>query len=133
MFDSVDTVYDCSVAFANMLPHLKVNREVLHRAAQEGYATATDLADYLVQKKLPFRDAHEVVGKTVKYAIEQNKKLDELKLDELQKFSPSISDDVFDVLSVEGSVASKNTYGGTAPARVKEQIALAKKRMQEIS
>jgi len=132
LFDSVDTVYDCTVAFANMLPHIKVNREVLHQAAQEGYATATDLADYLVQKKLPFRDAHEVVGKTVKYAIEQNKKLDELDLDELQKFSPSISKDVFSVLSAEGSVASKNTYGGTAPARVKEQIALAKQRMQSL-
>ncbi|MEM7401121.1 MAG: argininosuccinate lyase [Pseudomonadota bacterium] len=131
LFDSVDTIYDCTVAFANMLPHMNVNREVLLEAAQHGYATATDLADYLVQKKVPFRDAHEVVGKAVKYAIDQNKKLDELKLEELQKFSPSISDDVFVILSVEGSVASKNTYGGTAPARVKEQIALAKQRMHE--
>ncbi len=131
LFDSVDTIYDCTVAFANMLPHMKVNREVLLEAAQHGYATATDLADYLVQKKVPFRDAHEVVGKTVKYAIDQNKKLDELRLEELQKFSPSISEDVFVILSVEGSVASKNTYGGTAPARVKEQIALAKQRMHE--
>ena len=130
LFDSVDTVYDCAVAFAKMLPHMKVNREVLLAAAQHGYATATDLADYLVQKKVPFRDAHEVVGKTVKYAIEQNKKLDELRLDELQKFSPSISDDVFAILSVEGSVASKNTYGGTAPKRIKEQIALAKQRLE---
>ena len=76
----------------------------------------------LVQKKVPFRDAHEVVGKTVKYAIEQNKKLDELDLHELQKFSPSISDDVFKILSVEGSVASKNTYGGTSPVQVIAQI-----------
>ena len=75
LFDSVDTVHDCVVAFANMIPHIKVNREVLMHAAQQGYATATDLADYLVQKKVPFRDAHEVVGKTVKYAIEQNKKI----------------------------------------------------------
>ena len=77
---------------------------MLLNAAQQGYATATDLADYLVQKKVPFRDAHEVVGKTVKYAIEQNKKLDELRLDELQKFSPSISNDVFEILSLHGSV-----------------------------
>ncbi len=133
LFDSVDTVHDCVVAFANMVPHIKVNREVLLQAAQQGYATATDLADYLVQKKVPFRDAHEVVGKTVKYAIEQNKKLDELSLDELQKFSPSISNDVFNVLSVEGSVASKNTYGGTAPVRVREQIELAKQRMNEFA
>ncbi len=133
LFDTVDTVHDCVVAFANMLPHITVNREVLLNAVQQGYATATDLADYLVQKKVPFRDAHEVVGKTVKYAIQQNKRLDELRLDELQKFSPSISDDVFEILSLEGSVVSKNTYGGTAPARVKEQIELAKQRMKEFA
>ena len=131
LFDTVDTVHDCVLAFANMLPHISVNREVLLKAVQQGYATATDLADYLVQKKVPFRDAHEVVGKTVKYAIQQNKRLDELRLDELQKFSPSISEDVFEILSLEGSVVSKNTYGGTAPARVKEQIELAKQRMKE--
>ena len=131
LFDTVDTVHDCVVAFANMIPHIKVNREVLLYAAQQGYATATDLADYLVQKKVPFRDAHEVVGKTVKYAIEQKKKLDELNLYELQKFSPSISDDVFKILSVEGSVASKNTYGGTSPVQVATQIKLAKERLKE--
>jgi argininosuccinate lyase len=129
LFDTVDTVRDCVVAFANMIPHIKVNKEVLLFASQQGYATATDLADYLVQKKVPFRDAHEVVGKTVKYAIEQKKKLDELNLYELQKFSPSISDDVFKILSVEGSVASKNTYGGTSPTQVVKQIKLAKERM----
>ncbi|MGH1537692.1 MAG: argininosuccinate lyase [Gammaproteobacteria bacterium] len=131
LFDSVDTVHDCVVAFANMIPHIKVNRDVLMHAAQQGYATATDLADYLVQKKVPFRDAHEVVGKTVKYAIEQNKKLDELALHELQKFSPSISEDVFKILSVEGSVASKNTYGGTSPIQVMAQIKLAKERLKK--
>jgi len=133
LFDTVDTVHDCVVAFANMIPHIKVNRAVLLHAAKQGYATATDLADYLVQKKVPFRDAHEVVGKTVKYAIEQNKKLDELGLHELQKFSPSISDDVFKILSVEGSVASKNTYGGTSPIQVISQIKLAKERLQEFN
>ncbi len=133
LFDTVDTVHDCVVAFANMIPHIKVNREVLLFAAQQGYATATDLADYLVQKKVPFRDAHEVVGKTVKYAIEQKKKLDELNLYELQKFSPSISDDVFKILSAEGSVASKNTYGGTSPVQVIAQIKLAKERLKEFS
>jgi len=132
LFDTVDTVHDCIVAFTNMIPHISVNKEVLLEAAQQGYATATDLADYLVQKKVPFRDAHEVVGKTVKYAIEQNKRLDELQLHELQKFSPSISDDVFKLLSVEGSVASKNTYGGTSPSQVAAQINLAKQRLSEI-
>ncbi len=133
LFDTVDTVNDCVVAFANMIPHIKVNRDVLMAAAQQGYATATDLADYLVQKKVPFRDAHEVVGETVKYAIEQKKKLDELELYELQKFSPSISDDVFEILSVEGSVASKNTYGGTSPTQVAAQIKLAHERLNNFN
>ena len=132
LFDSVDTISDCVVAFANMLPHIEVNHQSLQLAAQQGYATATDLADYLVQKKLPFRDAHEVVGKTVKYAISEGKQLDQLSLDELQKFSPSINQDVFDVLSPQGSVASKNTYGGSAPKKVLEQVKLAHQRLKEI-
>ncbi len=131
LFDTVDTVHDCVVVFANMLPHIKVNRERLLEAAQQGYATATDLADYLVQKKVPFRDAHEVVGKTVKYAIAQNKQLDELNLHELRKFSPSIGEDVFDILSLKGSVSSKNTYGGTSPAQVTIQLKLAHRRLKD--
>ena len=131
LFDSVDTVHDCVVAFANMLPHIKVNRERLLDAAQQGYATATDLADYLVQKKVPFRDAHEVVGKTVKYAITQNKQLDKLNLHELQKFSPSIGEDVFEILSLKGSVSSKNTYGGTSPAQVATQLKHAHQRLKD--
>ena len=131
LFDSVDTAHDCIIAFANMLPHIKVNREKLLESAQQGYATATDLADYLVQKKVPFRDAHEVVGKTVKFAISQHKQLDELSLHELQKFSPSIEEDVFDILSPQGSVASKNTYGGTSPTQVSVQIKSAHKRLQK--
>ena len=131
LFDSVDTTHDCIIAFANMLPHIKVNRERLLESAQQGYATATDLADYLVQKKVPFRDAHEVVGKTVKFAISQHKQLDELSLHELQKFSPSIEEDVFDILSPQGSVASKNTYAGTSPSQVSMQIKSAHKRLQK--
>lgn len=131
LFDSVDTISDCVIAFANMFPHIKVNHQRLQEAAQQGYATATDLADYLVQKKVPFRDAHEVVGKTVKYAIAENKQLDQLTLDELQKFSPSINKDVFTVLSPQGSVASKNTYGGTAPEQVAKQIKLAHQRLKD--
>ncbi len=130
LFDSIDTTHDCVLAFANMIPHIQVNQEKLLAAAQLGYATATDLADYLVQKKVSFRDAHEVVGKTVQYAIAQNKKLDELRLDELQKFSPSINDDVYDVLSPQGSVASKNTYGGTSPKQVAKQLKLAVERLK---
>lgn len=131
LFDTADTVRDCAVIFADMLPHVKVNRERLLEAARQGYATATDLADYLVQRKVPFRDAHKVVGKTVKYAIAQGKRLDELSLQELQKFSSSISEDVFDILSVQGSVTSKNTYGGTAPTQVKAQLEFARQRLQD--
>ncbi len=131
LFDTADTVHDCIVVFASILPHVKVNRERLLEAAQQGYATATDLADYLVQKKVPFRDAHEMVGKTVKYAITQGKRLDELGLQELQKFSSSISEDVLDILSVQGSLASKNTYGGTAPTQVKAQLEFARQRLQD--
>lgn len=131
LFDSVDTTHNCVKAFADMLPHIKVNRDRLLEAAQHGYATATDLADYLVKKKVPFRDAHEVVGKTVKYAIAENKQLDQLSLQELQKFSPSIGEDVFGVLSLRGSVSSKNTYGGTSPKQVSIQLKLAQQRMQD--
>ena len=131
LFDSVDTTHNCVKAFADMLPHIKVNRDRLLEAAKHGYATATDLADYLVKKKVPFRDAHEVVGKTVKYAIAENKQLDQLSLHELQKFSPSIGEDVFGVLSLRGSVSSKNTYGGTSPKQVSIQLKLAQQRMQD--
>lgn len=131
LFDTADTVHDCVVVFANMLPHIKVNRERLLEAARQGYATATDLADYLAQKEVPFRDAHEVVGKTVNYAIAQGKRLDELDLQELQKFSPSIGEDVFAFLSVEGSLAAKDTYGGTAPPQVALQLELVRQRLQD--
>ncbi len=133
LFDTIDTVHDCVTAFANMLPHMKVNRQQLYSAAQQGYATATDLADYLVEKKLPFRDAHEVVGKAVKYAIQQNKPLDQLNLHELQKFSPSINEDVFAILSLQGSVSSKNTFGGTSPLQVAKQIKLAQQRLKQFT
>ncbi|MCY4421334.1 MAG: argininosuccinate lyase [Gammaproteobacteria bacterium] len=130
LFDSIDTVNDCIVAFADMLPHLQVNRSRLLAAAQQGYATATDLADYLVRKKIPFRDAHESVGKIVQYAITQSKRLDELSVQELQEFSPHVQKDVFGILSVQGSVGSKNTRGGTSPEQVAEQIKRAHQRLK---
>ena len=133
VFDTIDTVHDCVVVFTNMLSNIKVNRETMLKAAQQGYATATDLADYLVEKKVPFRDAHEVVGNVVKYAIEKNMQLDQLSLAELQKFSPSIDKDVFEVLSLNGSVSSKNTYGGTAPSQVSIQLKQAHQRLKEIN
>ncbi len=126
LFDSIDTVADCVRAFAGMVPHIQANREVMHKAAKDGFATATDLADYLVKKGVAFRDAHEIVGKTVAFAIEKGVSLDELSLQELQAQSEVIADDVFNVLTVEGSVAARQHFGATAPAQVKQAAADAK-------
>jgi len=92
----------------------------------QGFATATDLADYLVVKGMPFRDAHEVVGKAVAFGVEEKRDLSEMTLAELQQFSDVIGDDVFDVLTLEGSVAARNHIGGTAPEQVLTQVANAR-------
>ena len=90
----------------------------MYEAARRGFSTATDLADYLVGKGIAFRDSHEIVGKSVAYGIAENKDLSEMSLEELQQFSSEISADVFDVLTLEGSVAARDHLGGTAPAQV---------------
>lgn len=131
LFDTVDTLKDCLKAYADMVPTLKANRQVMRDAALKGYATATDLADYLVVKGMPFRDAHEVVGKSVAFAIKEGKDLSELSLEQLQQFSPMISDDVFQVLTLEGSVAARNHLGGTAPEQVALQVATARKKLSK--
>lgn len=126
LFDSIDTVSDCVRAFAGMVPHIQAKREVMRNAAKDGFATATDLADYLVKKGAAFRDAHEVVGKTVAAAIAKGCSLDELSLAELQAQSDIIAADVFEVLTVEGSVAARDHLGGTAPQQVRQAAADAK-------
>ena len=118
LFDAVDTVKDCLRAFADMIPAITSNKPVMYEAAKRGFSTATDLADYLVCKGMPFRDSHEVVGKAVAYGLEKEKDLSEMTLDELQQFSGMIAEDVFDVLTLEGSVAARNHIGGTAPDQV---------------
>lgn len=118
LFDAVDTVKDCLRAFADMIPAIEPKRDVMFEAAKRGFSTATDLADYLVRKGIPFRDSHEIVGKSVAYGVAQNKDLSEMSLAELQQFSKQIEEDVFDVLTLEGSVAARNHVGGTAPERV---------------
>ncbi|MEM1401726.1 MAG: argininosuccinate lyase [Pseudomonadota bacterium] len=125
LFDAIDTVMDCLRAFADMVPHLVPKTERLRAAAADGFSTATDLADYLVRKDLPFRDAHEVVGRAVAEGTRQGKDLSELPLETLQSFSALITEDVFDVLTVEGSVAARDHLGGTAPAQVKAAAANA--------
>jgi len=127
LFDVLDTLHGSLRAFADMVPNLSVNREVMYESAKKGYATATDLADYLVNKGLPFRDAHEVVGSAVAYAIEKQKDLSECTLQELHSFERRIEADVFDLLSLEGSVNARNVIGGTAPEQVRKQVAACRK------
>ena len=126
LFDTVDTLGACLRVFADMVPNIEVKRDNLYRSCKKGYTTATDLADYLVQKGKPFRDAHEVVGKAVSYGIEHQKDLSEMDLSELQAFDQSIENDVFDVLSLEGSLCARNHIGGTAPEQVKKAIQSAR-------
>lgn len=128
LFDTIDTVKGCLRAFADMVPALEPRKEVMREAARRGFATATDLADYLVRKGVPFRDAHEVVGKSVAFGVAENRDLAEMSLEELQAFSSVISADVFDVLTLEGSVAARDHLGGTAPV----QVAAAAKRAKAL-
>ena len=105
-----------------MVGGITVKPQAMERAALKGYATATDLADYLTKKGLPFRDAHETVAHAVKAAIAQGLDLSELPLDALQKFNPAIGPDVFEVLSLRGSLNARNILGGTAPAQVRAPV-----------
>ncbi len=130
LFDTVDTVLGSLRAFADMMPHVQVKAEKMRQAAMQGFSTATDLADYLVRKGLPFRDAHEVVGKAVALGVETGRDLSEMRLEELQNFSAMIDSDVFAVLTLEGSVAARNHFGGTAPEQVKLQIQAARELIQ---
>jgi argininosuccinate lyase len=129
LFDSVDTVRDTLRIMAEMMSGLRVKPEAMQAAAAKGYATATDLADHLVRKGLPFRDAHEVVAHAVKLAIERGVALHELPLPTLQQFHPAVDDSVYTVLSLQGSLDARNVPGGTAPAQVKAQIERHRKRL----
>jgi argininosuccinate lyase len=126
LFDTADTLINCLRAFADMMPHIKAKPENMYNAAKRGFATATDLADYLVRKGMPFRDAHEVVGQAVRLGVDSKRDLSELSLAELQSFSAQISEDVFDILKLEGSVAARSHIGGTAPETVKAAIQRAR-------
>ena len=133
LFDTLDTVKGCLKAFADMVPALEPRRDSMYEAARRGYSTATDLADYLVRKGTPFRDAHEVVGKSVAYGIKQGKDLSEMSLDELRQFSDVIGDDVFDVLTLEGSVNARNHIGGTAPDQVRAAAQRARDALAQLT
>ncbi|MGB0221714.1 MAG: argininosuccinate lyase [Luminiphilus sp.] len=126
LFDSVRTLYDSILAFADLIPAIEARPAEMRAAAQLGQPTATDLADYLVKRGLPFRDAHEVVGGAVALAEQRGIDLSELSLAELVELSDLITDDVYDILTLEGSVAARNHIGGTAPAQVRQAAKAAR-------
>lgn len=127
LFDTVDTLTATLRIYADMIGGITVKPEAMRQAALQGFATATDLADYLVKKGLPFRDAHEVVARAVRHAETKGCDLADLPLAELQGFSPLVGDDVYAVLTLEGSLNSRNHIGGTAPAQVRAAIARARR------
>jgi argininosuccinate lyase len=119
LFDTIDNVGGSLRAFADMMPFVVAKKEVMREAALRGFSTATDLADYLVRKGVAFRDSHEIVGSAVGYGVKTGKDLGEMSLEELQQFGDMITDDVFEVLTLEGSVAARDHLGGTAPNQVR--------------
>lgn len=129
LFDTVDTLVDTLRIFAELVRGIVVRPEAMERAARRGYATATDLADYLVRKGLPFRDAHETVAHVVRTAIERGVDLAELPVGELQRFNAAIGDDVREVLTLRGSLNARKVLGGTAPDQVRAQVARHRARL----
>ena len=122
LFDTIDTVKGSLKIFADMIREMRVNALSMERAAGQGFSTATDVADYLVRKGLPFRDAHEAVGKSVAYCVENEMNLEDLSLAEWQLFSPHFAEDIFAAITVEASVNARNIIGGTARNRVEHEI-----------
>ena len=129
LFDTADTLLVTLEIYADMLRGITVDKAAMRQAAAEGFATATDLADYLVKKGLPFRDAHEVVARAVRLGVDRGCDIADLSLAELQAFSPLVGEDVFGVLTLEGSLASRNHIGGTAPEQVRKAIARARQHL----
>jgi argininosuccinate lyase len=133
MFDTVQTLDGALRLLAPMIATMQVNEQKMTRAVREDYSNATDIADYLVTKGLPFRDAHEVIGKTVLYAIQQQKYLLDLTIEEYKEFSPLFEQDIYEVLQPEQVVAARKSAGGTAPSQVREQIILAEQKLAQHS
>jgi argininosuccinate lyase len=131
LFDTVDNLKGSLKVFADMMRRLTCNRERMRSAARQGFSTATDLADYLVRKGIPFRDAHEIVGKAVALGVREGRDLAELSLEELRGFSDAIGGDVFQFLTLEGSLAARDHIGGTAPRQVRAAAARARERLAD--
>lgn len=132
LFDTADTLINCLRAYADMVPHISAKKANMYNSAKRGFATATDLADYLVRKGMAFRDAHEIVGLAVRLGLESKRDLSEIPLSELQQFSALITADVFDFLTLEGSVAARKHIGGTAPDTVRSAIQTARQNMSAV-
>ena len=122
MFDTTDTLVDSLTCFCEMIVTLTLNKAAIQANLDTGYLTATEFADYLVRKGVPFRDAHEKTGKVVNYAVENNKRLDELSRDEFTQFCKAVDDDVYDAISIDAAIQAKNGVGGTSTAQVTHQI-----------
>jgi argininosuccinate lyase len=131
LFDAVDTVKKCLVIFRPLVATMRVKKENMARAARGGFTNATDLADYLVQRGVPFREAHETVGRTVAYCLERDKSLDDLSLEEFRRFSDAIGGDVYEAISIARCVAARNVTGGPAPEAVQKAIRAARERLDK--
>jgi len=130
LFDTIDNIKGSLKVYADMMAQVQVKVEPMREAAKSGFSTATDLADYLVRAGIPFRDSHEIVGLAVRLGVDTGRDLSEISLEELQQFSKVIQEDVYTVLTLEGSVAARNHIGGTAPAQVKEAVKRARQRIE---
>jgi argininosuccinate lyase len=126
LFDTIDTVKGSLKVFADMIAGMSLRADNMREAAARGFSTATDVADYVVRKGIPFREAHEIVGKTVRYCIEHDKRIEQLSLEELRRFSPAIEADIFDFITLEASVNARRATGGTARKAVRREIAQAR-------
>jgi argininosuccinate lyase len=131
LFDTIDTVRGSLKAFAGMIAEMKVNPVQMRIAAGRGFSTATDIADYLVRKGIPFRNAHEVVGKTVRFCVENGKDIPDLTLEEFRQFSTDIDHDIFDYVTLEASVNARKATGGTAREAVAKELSLARQSLKE--
>ena len=129
LFDTVDTLKGSLKVYADMMSQVIVKKDNMKEAARRGFSTATDLADYLVRAGIPFRDSHDIVGKAVRLGVDTNRDLSEIPLAELQQFSDQIKQDVYSVLTLEGSVSARDHIGGTAPKQVLQAVNNARKRL----
>ena len=131
LFDTVDILSECIGIYIAMLPKIKINQDAMLQATATGFLNATDMADYLVIKGMPFRQAHDCVGNAVSYALGKNRELHELDLEELQSFSTTIEADIFDILSIEQMISRRKSIGGTAAENVRAAIKAAEERLRQ--